>query len=140
MATQPVPLPSTPEVPLAVWPVAQTSAPTQRRAASYHPGCTVHPGKMLPALAARIVSEYSQPGELIVDPMCGVGTTLVEAASLGRRAIGVEVEARWAELAVPTSITRSERAIRKVSGDHGSTKATPGTLPRSSVDPLAGST
>jgi tRNA G10 N-methylase Trm11 len=31
--------------------------------------------------------------------MCGIGTTLVEAATLGRRAVGVELEPRWAELA-----------------------------------------
>jgi modification methylase len=31
--------------------------------------------------------------------MCGVGTTLVEAAALGRRAVEVELEPRWADLA-----------------------------------------
>lgn len=87
-----------PEVPLALWPVAQTSAQYQR-AGRYLPGCTAHPGKMLPTLAARIITEYSAPGQLVVDPMCGIGTTLVEAATLGRRAIGVELETRWADLA-----------------------------------------
>jgi modification methylase len=86
-------------VPLAVWPVAQVSAQYQR-AGRYLPDCTAHPGKMLPALAARIITDYSTPGQLVVDPMCGIGTTLVEAAALGRRAIGVELEARWAQLAI----------------------------------------
>jgi tRNA G10 N-methylase Trm11 len=85
-------------VPLAVWPVAQTSAQYQR-AGRYHPDSTRHPGKMLPALAARIVAEYTTPGQLVVDPMCGIGTTLVEAAVLGRRAVGVELEAPWVALA-----------------------------------------
>lgn len=98
MATTRTPKPIA-EVPLAVWPVAQTSAPAQRRAGRYHPGCTAHPGKMLPALAARIVAEYSAPAQLVCDPMCGVGTSLIEAARLGRRSVGVEVEPRWAELA-----------------------------------------
>jgi modification methylase len=31
--------------------------------------------------------------------MCGIGTTLVEATGLGRHSVGVELEARWAELA-----------------------------------------
>ena len=31
--------------------------------------------------------------------MAGIGTTVVEAAALGRRAVGVEVEPRWAEVA-----------------------------------------
>jgi DNA modification methylase len=54
---------------------------------------------MLPALARRAVEEYSNPGDLVVDPMCGIGTTLVEASDLGRRTVGVELEARWAKLA-----------------------------------------
>jgi modification methylase len=86
------------ELPLAVWPCAQTS-PQYQRAGRYLPASTAHPAKMLPELARRIVAEYSPPGGLVVDPMCGIGTTLVEAAALGRRAIGVELEARWAELA-----------------------------------------
>ncbi len=85
-------------VPLAIWPCAQTTAKTQR-AGRYLPAVTIHPAKMLPALAARIVAEYSAPGELVVDPMCGIGTTLVEAALLDRRAIGVELEPRWVTLA-----------------------------------------
>lgn len=54
---------------------------------------------MLPALARRAVQEYSEPGDLVVDPMCGIGTTLVEASDLGRRAVGIELESRWARLA-----------------------------------------
>jgi modification methylase len=90
--------PETRPVPLAVWPVAQQSAQYQR-AGRYHPDCAAHPGKMLPDLARRIVETYSTPGALVVDPMAGTGTTLVEAALAGRRALGVELEARWAQLA-----------------------------------------
>ncbi len=87
-----------PTVPLALWPVGQISAQWQR-AGRYHPDSRHHPAKMLPALAARIVAEYSSPGDLVVDPMAGIGTTLVEAAALGRRAVGVELEPRWAAVA-----------------------------------------
>jgi SAM-dependent methyltransferase len=86
------------ELPLTVWPCAQTS-PQYQRAGRYLPASTAHPAKMLPELARRIIAEYSPPGGLVVDPMCGIGTTLVEAAALGRRAVGVELEPRWAELA-----------------------------------------
>jgi modification methylase len=104
MGTLAVPLPpsalDTPagELPLAVWPCAQTS-PQYQRAGRYLPASTAHPAKMLPQLARRIIAEYSPPAGLVVDPMCGIGTTLVEAGTLGRRAVGVELEARWAELA-----------------------------------------
>ena len=90
--------PERPEVPLGVWPVAQRTAQYQR-AGRYLPACTRHPGKMLPELARRIVVEYSDPGDLVVDPMCGIGTTLAEAALLCRRAVGVELDPRWAALA-----------------------------------------
>jgi modification methylase len=54
---------------------------------------------MLPELARRAVETFSEPGTLVLDPMCGIGTTLLEASQLGRRAIGIELEPRWADLA-----------------------------------------
>ena len=54
---------------------------------------------MLPELARRAISAYSNPGDLVVDPMCGIGTSLVEAIHLDRNALGVELEQRWASLA-----------------------------------------
>jgi tRNA G10 N-methylase Trm11 len=83
---------------LSVWPVAQQLAREQRRN-RYLPESNAHPGKMLPALAREAIRRYTHPGELVLDPMCGIGTTLVEAAHLDRQAIGVELEARWAALA-----------------------------------------
>jgi tRNA G10 N-methylase Trm11 len=85
-------------VPLAVWACAQTTGYLQR-AGRYLPESTAHPAKMLPDLARRITGEYAPPGGLVVDPMCGIGTTLVEAATQGRRSVGVELEPRWADLA-----------------------------------------
>jgi len=54
---------------------------------------------MLPAIAAHAIATYTTPGDLVLDPMCGIGTTLVEAAHLGRDAVGVEFEPRWAQVA-----------------------------------------
>jgi modification methylase len=88
----------TSNLPLAVWPCAQTTSQWQRHG-RYLPESNRHPGKMLPALARRAVEAYSDPGDLILDPMCGIGTTLVEAIHAGRRALGVELEPRWAKLA-----------------------------------------
>jgi DNA modification methylase len=90
--------PQDPDVPLAIWPVAQTTAQYQRTG-RYLPGCTAHPGKMLPELARRIVTEYSTPGQVVLDPLAGIGTTVVEAVLLDRRAVGVELEDRWVALA-----------------------------------------
>jgi modification methylase len=85
-------------LPLSVWPTAQQPAASQRTG-RYLPGSTAHPAKMLPAIARQAIAAYSQPGDLVLDPMCGIGTTLVEAIHLGRDAIGIELEARWAALA-----------------------------------------
>ncbi len=43
------------------------------------------------ALARAVIDHYSSPGEIVLDPFAGWGTTLVVAESLGRSAIGVEL-------------------------------------------------
>ncbi|MBF6215778.1 site-specific DNA-methyltransferase [Nocardia puris] len=83
---------------VSVWPTAQ-SAPASQRTNRYHPDSVKHPAKMLPAIAAHAIEAYTQPGDLVLDPMCGIGTTLVEALHRGRRAVGIEYETRWADLA-----------------------------------------
>ncbi|MEV6256924.1 DNA methyltransferase [Nocardia sp. NPDC051911] len=84
--------------PVSVWATAQ-NAPTAQRRGHYHPDSTAHPAKMFPAIVQHAVATYTRPGDLVLDPMCGIGTTLVESLHLGRRAVGVEYESRWAELA-----------------------------------------
>jgi len=79
-------------VPLDVWLCQQTAARFQRRG-RYTPESNAHPTKMLPEIARRIVEGYSSPGDLVLDPMCGIGTTLVEAMHLSRWALGVECDA-----------------------------------------------
>ncbi len=86
------------ELPMSVWATAQRPPATQRRD-RYVPGSTAHPAKMLPAVAAHAIARYTRPGDLVVDPMCGIGTTLVEAVHAGRRAIGIEYEPHWVAIA-----------------------------------------
>jgi tRNA G10 N-methylase Trm11 len=54
---------------------------------------------MLPALAAHAITIYTDPGEIVLDPMCGAGTTLVEAVRAGRDAIGVDIEPAFTAIA-----------------------------------------
>lgn len=44
------------------------------------------------ALPERFIRQYTRPGDLVLDPFCGVGTTPWVAAKLGRRAVGFEIE------------------------------------------------
>lgn len=50
-------------------------------------------------LAERLVTMYSKPNDLVFDPFVGVGTTIVAAMSLNRRACGIELNPRFVELA-----------------------------------------
>ncbi|MDD9802726.1 MAG: site-specific DNA-methyltransferase [Deltaproteobacteria bacterium] len=45
------------------------------------------------ALLERIIQASSNPGELVLDPFCGCGTTIAAAENLGRRWIGIDISA-----------------------------------------------
>jgi 16S rRNA G966 N2-methylase RsmD len=40
---------------------------------------------------AEIVTHYSKPGDIIMDPFCGGGVTVVESLRLGRKVIGIDI-------------------------------------------------
>jgi len=83
----------------SVWLTAQRNSRAQRTR-RYLPESVAHPAKMLPEIARQAIRRFTEPGDLVIDPMAGIGTTLVEASHLRRRSFGVEYEQRWAEIAV----------------------------------------
>lgn len=53
----------------------------------WHSLCSYH-GKLKPAIAHLLIKEFTQPGEKILDPLCGVGTIPFEACLQGRIGVG----------------------------------------------------
>jgi len=50
-----------------------------------------YPARFSPIFAREAIKTFTVPGDFVLDPFCGGGTTLVEALSLGRRAAGMDV-------------------------------------------------
>ena len=57
------------------------------------------PTQLPVSLLRRVVSCCTDPGDLVIDPFCGSGTTGAAAVGLGRRFLGVERSAEFADLA-----------------------------------------
>lgn len=64
------------------------------------PENTAHPTQKPEKLAAKLILASSNPGDLVLDPFLGSGTTSVTAKKLGRHYLGIEKQAQyclWAE-------------------------------------------
>lgn len=71
----------------------------------WHSLCSYH-GKLKPAIAHFLVSNFTKPGDVVLDPLCGVGTIPFEAALQGRIAIGNDLS----ELAFYVTKAKLEKA------------------------------
>lgn len=62
-------------------------------------GMDGHPCPYPTGLPSRCIAATTSHGDTVLDPFMGSGTTLRAAKDLGRRAIGVEIEERYCEIA-----------------------------------------
>jgi DNA modification methylase len=72
---------------------------------------TGHPCQMPVSLLERIVLASSNPGDAVLDPMCGSGATLVAAQRHGRRWLGVELSGGYAAAARERLAKESVRLV-----------------------------
>jgi modification methylase len=72
-------------------------------------GHKAHPTQKPEALLYRVIMAATRPGETVLDPFFGTGTTGAVAKQLGRRYIGIERDAEYARLA-----ERRLAAVRQV--------------------------
>jgi SAM-dependent methyltransferase len=92
------------------------TAPIVLRAADLvaeRPGGTTDDIHFTEALAASVIAYASHPGDLVLDPFAGYGTTVVVAERMGRRAIGIELIPEHLEIAR----RRAGPAARLILGD-----------------------
>ena len=58
-----------------------------------------HPAMFPEKLARDHILSWSNEGDIVLDPMCGAGTTAKMSAMHGRRYIGIDISARYVEIA-----------------------------------------
>ncbi|WP_414943858.1 recombinase family protein [Amycolatopsis sp. cmx-11-32] len=73
----------------------------------YHDATGTDPALMAPAIARHAITAFTRPGDVVLDPDCGAGTTIVEALRSGRHAIGLTGQRRWWRLA-RTNVTATK--------------------------------
>ncbi|MFA7254041.1 MAG: DNA methyltransferase [Patescibacteria group bacterium] len=58
-----------------------------------------HPGYTSQDITGRVIKSFTGPGQSVIDPFCGTGTTGVECVKYERSFTGIEQEQKWFDLA-----------------------------------------
>ncbi len=60
---------------------------------------TIHPATFPVQLSRKVIELFTHEGELVLDPFCGIGTTLLASKQLNRNAIGIDLNPTYIEFA-----------------------------------------
>jgi hypothetical protein len=73
-----------------------------------------YPARFSPEFARAAIRAFTKPGDVILDPFMGGGTSIVEARALGRRAVGMDISALSHFLTQAKAIPLPERDLLTV--------------------------
>lgn len=107
--------PSGPSVLGTVWATGQAGLTAQLDRRGYRPDTRADSNLIPPSIAEYAIAAFTRPGELVLDPDCGAGTTLVEALHAGRHTIGLAGSRRYWHLA-RANVTNAKAAGAPVDG------------------------
>lgn len=89
------------------------------------------------ALMRELIENSTGPGDVVLEPFCGSGSTMVAADQLGRVCLASDLEPKWIDVTIgrmaklrelearlggPTGPTYSEVAKQRIGDDHGAVK------------------
>lgn len=113
-------------------------------------GITEHPCVYPEEMITRIVKMASKPGDIILDPFAGTGTTLLVAKRLNRKSIGIEVDRSYEKLIhkrlneevllpkgkekIKKANTNKRKPVKSFEGDEEKIENDPSTLKKASLD------
>ena len=101
-------------------------------------GAKAHPTQKPEALLYRILLACTKPGDVVLDPFFGTGTTGAVARRLGRRWIGIERENAYAKVArerIDSTLPLDESAMRTVPDKRDQPRVAFGLLVESGLVP-----
>jgi hypothetical protein len=73
-----------------------------------------YPARFSPEFVRATIEAFTKPGDVVLDPFMGGGTTLVEARALGRRAIGTDINALAVFIARVKTTPLSETDLERI--------------------------
>ena len=62
-------------------------------------GNRLHPTQKPLSVLTPLIRSFSRPGDVVLDPLCGCGSTLLAAKLQGRRSIGIELDPAYCDIA-----------------------------------------
>jgi DNA modification methylase len=73
-----------------------------------------HPATFPDKIPYDFIQVFSKPGDLILDPMCGSGSTCIAAKKLGRNYVGIDISREYCDIAIER-ITNDETSLTDIS-------------------------